>query len=133
MAAAGTTLYVPWVDLCFKGSAIGLAGGLNFNTGTGGLAAVNSATGTLIWRHPFNSIDIGAATIANDVVFTSTYSGTVYALSAKDGSVLWSATAPAGINSFPAVTKRMLIIGAGAPGATRKPHYEIIAYSLNGQ
>ena len=67
------------------------------------------------------------------VVFTSTYSGTSYALSAKDGSVLWSAKAPTGINSFPAVTKSMFIVGAGAPSAAKHPTNEIIAYSLNGQ
>ena len=79
------------------------------------------------------ALDIGAATVANDVVFTSTYDGVSYGLSAKTGSVLWSAKAPTGINSFPAVTKTMFIVGAGAPSAAKNPTNEIIAYSLNGQ
>jgi outer membrane protein assembly factor BamB len=87
----------------------------------------------VMWKHPFRSLDIGAATVANDVVFTSTYSGTSYALSVKDGSVLWSAKAPTGINSFPAVTKTMFIVGAGAPSAAKHPQNDLIAYSLNGK
>jgi uncharacterized cupredoxin-like copper-binding protein len=41
-------------------------------------------------------------------------------------------TGPAGINAFPAVTKNMLIIGAGASSSSiKKPQNEIVAYSLN--
>ena len=73
------------------------------------------------------------ATIANDVVFTETYSGAIYAYNAKTGAVLWTTKAPNGINSFPAITKNMFIIGAGAPSGAKKPLNEIVAYSLNGQ
>lgn len=83
----------------------------------------------MIWKHRFGSLDAGAATVANDLVFTSTYDGEAYALSAKRGKVLWSAKAPAGINSFPAVTKTMLIVGAGAP-TKGHAHDAIVAYSL---
>ena len=71
------------------------------------------------------------ATVANDVVFTPTLAGTIYAFDAKTGKLLFSTKAPAGINSFPAVTKNMLIIGAGASGAIKHPKNEIVAYSLN--
>jgi glucose dehydrogenase len=131
MAVARAALYVPWIDLCFKGSATGLTGVGVVGTGmAGGIASVNPATGRIRWRRKFTSIDLGAATVANDVVFTSTYDGTIYALSAKQGSILWKAKAPAGINSFPAVTKTMLIIGAGAVTKSKHDHDEVIAYSL---
>ena len=112
MAEARGVLYVPWLDACFKGSATGLAAG--GGKASGHIAAVDAATGSILWKRTFTSIDSGAATIANDVVFTSTYDGTVYALSAKTGATLWQAKAPAGVNSFPAVTKTMVIVGAGA-------------------
>jgi alcohol dehydrogenase (cytochrome c) len=132
MAQDSKALYVPWVDMCARSSATSL-GALNFAGGTGGMVAVNPVTGKVLWKHPFKSLAIGAATVANDVVFTSTFDGISYALSTKDGSVLWSAKARAGINSFPAVTKNMFIVGAGAPSAAKKPANEIIAYSLNGK
>jgi hypothetical protein len=46
--------------------------------------------------------------------------------------VLWKTKAPTGINSFPAVTKTMLIVGAGARTAAKHPHDELVAYSLPG-
>ena len=127
------SLYVPWIDLCFKGSATGLVRRRPGAAAPGGLAAVDAATGAIIWKHTFKSIDSGAATVANNVVFTSTYDGTIYALSTKTGAILWTTKAPAGINSFPAVTKTMLIVGAGAPTSTAKATSgEIIAYALPG-
>ncbi|MFZ0995796.1 MAG: PQQ-binding-like beta-propeller repeat protein [Candidatus Dormiibacterota bacterium] len=131
MAETGSTLYVPWIDWCFKGKATGPTGASKSETG--GLAAVNAVNGAIEWTHLFRSFDSGGATIANNVVFTSDFFGTIYALSTTNGAVLWSTKAPAGINSFPAVTKDMLIIGAGARTSTKKPHGEIIAYSLGGQ
>jgi hypothetical protein len=41
----------------------------------------------------------GCAMVANDVVFTSTYAGAVYALSVRDGSILWRAHMRANANS----------------------------------
>jgi alcohol dehydrogenase (cytochrome c) len=84
----------------------------------------------VVWKHRFPLPDFGGATVANDVVFTSTDDGKVYALSAGKGSVLWSSKAPAGINSFPAVTKRMLIVGAGLLSKAKNHRYAVVAYSL---
>ena len=129
MAEAHNVLYVPWIDLCWKASATSLGGASG--KPRGGLAAVDAATGRIRWKHTFGTMDSGAATVADDVVFTSDYSGTIYALSAKTGATLWHAQAPAGINSFPAVTKSMLIVGAGAiTSAGKSPRGEIVAYSL---
>ena len=130
MAETHNVLYVPWIDLCFKGSATGLVNEGPVPPLGGGLAAVDPADGRVIWRHRLGSLDSGAATVAKDVVFTSTIDGRVYALSAKHGSTLWSTKAPAGINSFPAVTRKMLIVGAGAPTKAKHGRDELIAYSL---
>jgi alcohol dehydrogenase (cytochrome c) len=131
MAFAGNAVFVPWLNSCAMESASAL-GKLNLTSGTGGLTAVNPATGAMLWEKTFKSIDVGAATVANDVVFTSTVDGSIYALSVKDGTQLWTVKAPAGVNSFPAITKTMLITGAGTPlAATSTP--SIVAYSLNGQ
>jgi outer membrane protein assembly factor BamB len=133
MALNAGLLYVPWVDLCAKQGATGFGAGVNFASGKGGLAAVNASTGAITWKHTYPTLAVGAATIANDVVFTETYSGTIYAYNAKTGAVLWTTKAANGINSFPAITKNMFIIGAGAPSGAKKPLNEIVAYSLNGQ
>ena len=75
-------------------------------------------------------MDFGAATVANDVVFTSDYAGTVYAFDTQTGKTLWTKKAPAGINSFPAIDGDTLLVGAGTTGFDKKPRFELIAYSL---
>src|SRR3954449_248170 len=76
-------------------------------------------------------MDFGASTVANDVVFTSDYSGTTYAFDTATGKTLWTAKAPAGINAFPAVDGDTLLVGAGTVGFDKQPKFELIAYSLS--
>jgi len=74
---------------------------------------------------------VGAATVANDLVFTSTYDGTMYAFDTKTGKTLWTKKAPAGINSFPAIDGDTLLVGASTTGFHKNPKFELIAYSLS--
>jgi alcohol dehydrogenase (cytochrome c) len=76
------------------------------------------------------SVDFGAATVANDVVFTSDYAGTIYGFDTQTGKTLWTAKAPAGINAFPSIDGDTLLVGAGATGFFKKPQFQLIAYSL---
>jgi alcohol dehydrogenase (cytochrome c) len=127
---------VPWVDFRARASATGLPGGLggsvtSLKSGRGGLTAVDATTGKVLWQHNLPSMDLGAATVANDVVFTSIYAGTVYAFDTQTGKTLWTTKAPAGINSFPAVDGDTLLVGAAAPGFYKHPRFELIAYSLS--
>ena len=135
MALAAGRLFVPWVDLPTRARASGLPGGLagaspDFTKGRGGLAAVDAASGKVMWQNKLPSMNFGAATVANDVVFTSDYAGKVYAFDTQTGKTLWTAQAPAGINSFPAIDGDTLLVGAGTTGFTKNPKFELIAYSL---
>jgi outer membrane protein assembly factor BamB len=135
MAFAGGRLFVPWLDFPTRARATGLPGGIagsvaGLKTGRGGFTAVDAATGKVLWQHKLPSMDFGAATVANDVVFTSTYTGTIYAYDTQSGKTLWTAKAPAGINSFPAIDGDTLLVGAAAPGFLKKPQFQLIAYSL---
>jgi len=117
MAYADGRMFVPVVDLCARGSAVSAQtlDTVDPTRGTGLLAALDADTGTRLWTRRFPSPDFGCATVANDVVFTSTYDGTVYGLSTRDGRVLWRAKLRAGLNSCPAVAGDQLLIGAGVP------------------
>ena len=133
MAYDGTSLYVPVVNLgfTFTPSSSKPAGKAGFAGGTGELVALNPSNGSVQWQRKFPSAVYGAATVSNDVVFTSTLSGKVYALSTRDGSTLWSAQAPSGVNGFAAIDGDNLLVGAGAPGSPLKhPTNELIAYSI---
>jgi alcohol dehydrogenase (cytochrome c) len=54
----------------------------------------------------------------------------IYAFDIDDGTLLWTDTARAGINSFPAIAGDMVFIGAAAPGFFTNPIQELIAYGL---
>jgi outer membrane protein assembly factor BamB len=133
MAQSNGTLFVPWLNLCAVGSATSeVVPQSAFGTSNGGLTAFDVATGKVKWQQKLPSPDFGAATVANDVVFTSDFNGKIYAFATASGKQLWSTQAPAGINGFPAVTDKMLIVGAGTGGlgAVAKPVYSLVAYSL---
>jgi outer membrane protein assembly factor BamB len=131
MALADGRLFVPWLNFPTRASRFGQAsGGLNFKSGTGGLTAVDVATGKVLWQHTLPSENFGGATVVNDVVFTSDYAGTIFAYDTATGNTLWTATTPAGINAFPAVDGDTLLVGAAASGFLKKPQFQLIAYSL---
>jgi outer membrane protein assembly factor BamB len=130
MALADHRLFVPWLDLAARASATGQVGGFNFSAGRGGLTAVDAASGKVLWQHKLSSMNFGGAAVANDVVFTSTYAGSIYAFDTKTGKQLWTVKAPAGVNSFPAVDGDTLLVGAAASGFLKKPQFQLIAYAL---
>lgn len=132
MALAGNRVFVPWVDCPSVLSADGGFELPDLTTCTGGILAADVATGQVLWRHDLPQMDLGAATVANDVLFTSTYTGTVYAYDTRTGRTLWTDnSARAGSNSFPAVAGDTLFVVAGATAFYDQPTYELIAYSLS--
>jgi alcohol dehydrogenase (cytochrome c) len=130
MAYAEGRLFVPVVDLCSWGSAVARQEltSLDPSKGRGRLVALDAATGRRLWERRLPSPDFGCATVSNDVVFTSTYDGTVYALAVGDGTVLWRAQLRAGVNACPAVAGNLLLVGAGVrrPGSVR----ELVAFGV---
>jgi outer membrane protein assembly factor BamB len=99
--------------------------------GRGRLVALDATTGKRVWERRFRSPDFGCATVADDVVFTSTYDGTVYALAAESGRVLWHYRMRAGINACPAVAGDLLLVGAGAGrGRGERVVRELVAFEL---
>lgn len=131
MAVSDGTLFVPWVDLATHLTAnVPLQQWPDLASGKGGLLAVDVATGRVKWTQPLPQMAMGAATVANDVVFSSTYDGTMYAFDVRTGKRLWTTTEGAGINSFPAVDGNTIIVTPAAPGFMANPKAEVIAYSL---
>ena len=120
MAYASGRLFVPVVDLCGWGSATGrqAVDTADPARGRGRLVALDAATGRVLWQARLGSPDFGCATVSDDVVFTTTYDGTVYAFRTKDGSALWHTRLAAGNNACPAVLGDTLLVGSGI----RHPH-----------
>jgi outer membrane protein assembly factor BamB len=134
MALAGGRLFVPWADYPTVASASGPSprNQLSLASGGGGVAAIDAASGKVAWQQNLPSENFGGATIANDVVFTSTCAGKVYGFDVKTGKQLWSTQAPAGVNSFAAVDGDTVLVGAAASGLSKNPQFQLVAYSLSG-
>ena len=118
MALAGGIVYVPVVNVfadftptSFDQTTLDIAGG------TGELVALDVNTGDVLWKKEFNSPNFGSATVVNDLVFTATYDGTIYAFNRKTGDQIWTHKASGGINAWPAVADDTIIfpVGLGKP------------------
>jgi alcohol dehydrogenase (cytochrome c) len=99
--------------------------------GTGEMVAVNQDTGRTEWDTKLPSTPYGAATVTNDVVFTTTFHGDLYALNAATGAILFTTPLSAGTNAPVAIDGDYVIAGAGAPLSARQQSM-IIAYKLGG-
>ena len=130
MAYADRRLFVPVVDLCGWGSAVDRqkVTSVDPTKGSGRLVALDAASGATLWERRLPSPSLGCATVANDVVLTSTYDGSLYGFAVEDGRQLWRARMRAGVNSCPAVFGDLVVVGAGVegPGAAT----EIVAFGL---
>ncbi|MBV9282562.1 MAG: PQQ-binding-like beta-propeller repeat protein, partial [Chloroflexi bacterium] len=128
MAAAHGVVYVPVVDLpSTYTTTTARVGKANFLQGSGEMVAIALATGKHLWATKLPQMPLGGATVANDLVFTTTLTGEVVALSRKEGSIVWTAHLPAGSNATLAIAGNTLLAGAGVPLTTTQ-HPAVVAY-----
>ena len=134
MAYADDRLFVPVVDLCFPESAITSThlDSIDPAEGKGSLVALDVSSGKRLWARRFPSANFGCATIANDVVFTQTYDGNVYALAADDGRILWTDTPARGLELVPCrrrrdAARRRRSSSRRLDGGARRVHAAVIA------
>jgi outer membrane protein assembly factor BamB len=130
MAYADERLFVPVVDLCSRGSAIGYAPLAQTNpaAGRGELVALDPSSGRRLWTSRFPQPPFGCATAGDGVVFVPTFDGALYGLDSSNGATLWTARMRAGVNACPALADGFLLVGAGVPRG-RRSVLELVAYA----
>lgn len=67
------------------------------------LVALDAATGETIWQTDVPGDSLGAATVVNDLVFTSTFFGTLLAYDRSTGAEVWRLELGHSVNGSPAV------------------------------
>jgi outer membrane protein assembly factor BamB len=128
-ASDGTTAYFPMNNFGVYSKSQAANGATDFNKGTGVMVAIDQNTGKIKWQHKFTHSPFGAATVSNDLVWTTTYDGTVWALNKNTGAAVWHMKLPAGTNSTLAIDGDTVITGAGLPlKANEKPSF--VAYKI---
>ena len=99
---------------------------------TGEMIAVNQDTGKIEWDDKLPSSPYGAAAITNNVVFTTTFSGDLYAFNAATGAILLKTRLSAGTNAPVTIDGDYVIVGAAvALSSGQQPL--IIAYKLGAK
>jgi outer membrane protein assembly factor BamB len=128
MASEDGVVYAPIVNIptVFKTQA---EFDLQIAKGTGEMVALNVPDGTVKWKRDFAQPAYGAATISNDLVFTTTFDGKLFALNRDTGAVVWEEQLPAGTNATIAIVGDTLITAASFP-QTKDQKPVIIAYRL---
>jgi len=127
MATNGSMLFVPVVNHSVTISSqeeIQEAGAL-----TGELVALDLKTGAIKWHHKFSSAAFGAPTATNDLVFATSFDGTLHGFDTSSGIEVWEASLPAGSNTGVAISGKTLVAPAGIATAEGQAP-EIVAYSL---
>jgi outer membrane protein assembly factor BamB len=129
MATDGKTVFVPVVNHSATISATeGLGEGGDM---TGELVAIDAASGAIQWEQEFGSAAFGAPTVVNDLVFATSFEGSVYAFETVSGNEVWSETLPASINTSVSISGDTVIAPAGLAGAEGQTP-AMVAYRLGG-
>ncbi len=134
LALAGNSLYVVTCDLPLTFTSLNqatpteLAGSV-----TGEVEALNLATGKVEWDTKVASLPLGAATVSNDLVFTTLLHGTLLALNRHTGTIVYQRKLPTTTNSPIAIAGQTVLVPAGGPGAKVSRDPQLVAYTAPQQ
>jgi alcohol dehydrogenase (cytochrome c) len=132
LATNGSTVFAAVTNLGVPLSVKGLAESskafeASIAKATGEMVAVNQDTGKIEWDDQLPSSPYGAAAVTNNVVFTTTYHGHLYAFNAATGAILLNTPLSAGSNAPVTIDGDYVITGAAVPLSGQSL---IIAYKL---
>jgi len=134
MAVADGSVYVATVNVPFVIKTMSAVNGAAAGTtASGDIEALNLATGKVEWDTKVASLPLGAATVSNDLVFTTLYNGELLALNRSTGAIVYRKALPASTNSPIAVTSNAILVPAGAPVTSAKGGAgtpQLVAYTL---
>src|SRR6266516_2974127 len=107
----GSTVFLPVVNqsqTVVSGSEAGGGGAPG-----GEIVALDVKTGAVEWKHDFPSPAFGSTTSVNDLVFATTFDGTLNAFDAQSGRIVWQTTLSAGTNTGVTASGDTVIAPAG--------------------
>ena len=79
------------------------------------MEALSLATGKVEWDTKVPQLPLGAATVSNDLVFTTLYNGVLVALNRRTGAIVYRRQLPTSTNSPIAIAGNTVIVPAGGP------------------
>ena len=95
------------------------------------MEALDLTTGKVEWDTKVASLPLGAATVSNNLVFTTLISGALIALNRTTGAIVYHHRLPAAANSPIAVAGNTVLVPVGRPGSAKaKGHPQLVAYTV---
>ncbi|AEU38059.1 Pyrrolo-quinoline quinone repeat-containing protein [Granulicella mallensis MP5ACTX8] len=133
-ASDGNNIYVPIANFTQASYSLSPSGQA---ITWGSWAALNAQTGQIVWQTADptkGGIDMGAASVANGVVYAGSFSGAMYALNAASGKILWSFASGGSVVGSPSIVNGVVYWGSGYtalnPTANGIGNNKIYAFSL---
>src|SRR5580704_1512419 len=116
MAEAGGSVYVATIDLPITYTSMNsVTGNKAAGPETGEVEALSLTTGKVEWDTKVSSMPLGAATVSNDLLFTTLYSGVLVALNRSTGAIVYRRQLPTSTNAPIAVFGNTVLVPAGGP------------------
>src|ERR1700722_3827267 len=134
MALADGSVYVATVNVPVKATTMGSVNGSAAAGPTSGdIEALSLATGKVEWDTRVSSLPFGAATVSNDLVFTTLYNGTLLALNRATGAIVYQHKLPTSANSPIAIAGNAVLVPAGGPQQAGKGggSPQLVAYTVS--
>jgi alcohol dehydrogenase (cytochrome c) len=132
MAVADGSVYVATNDvpIIYTGPS-SVLGDKTSGGQTGEIEALSLATGKVEWDTKVDTLPLGAATVSNDLVFTTLYSGELIALNRATGAIVFRLQLPTSTNAPIAVFGNTILVPAGGP-KTRNGggNPQLVAYTV---
>jgi glucose dehydrogenase len=134
MAVADGSVYVAALDVpVIATSANSADGNKSGGQETGEVEALSLATGKVEWDTKVPSMPLGAATVSQDLVFTTLYTGELLALNRNTGAIVYRQQLPTSTNAPISVFGNTVLVPAGGPqtsssGGGKSP--QLVAYTV---
>jgi outer membrane protein assembly factor BamB len=135
MAAADGSVYLATNDVPVTAKTLASVNGGSAASvaATGEIEALNLATGKVEWDTKVPTLPLGAATVSNDLVFTTLWNGELLALNRSTGAIVYRKALPTSTNSPIAVAGNTVLVPAGGPMSSGKGSGgspQLVAYTV---
>jgi outer membrane protein assembly factor BamB len=99
---------------------------------TGEIEALNLTTGKVEWDTKVPAMPLGAATVSNDLVFTTLYTGVLIALNRSTGAIVYEHKLPTSANAPIAIVGNTILVPAGGPSVygPKGGSPQLVAYTV---
>ena len=134
MAVEGGNVYAATVDLPITYTSMkSVLGNKAGGAATGELVALDLSTGKIQWDTKVSSMPLGAATVSNDLVFSTLYRGELVALDRDTGAIVYHRQLPTSANAPITVFGNTVLVPAGGPATSSSGgggHPQLVAYTV---